>query len=92
MKKKITVVGVEIGMLLGIVAAVFMVPRSTPLLTFGLLSAVILVLGNILLFIKIRQVSTGEPQGLSAERNRYLNLIIVLFTVYWLVCFLLRKQ
>jgi hypothetical protein len=90
--KKFKIVVIEIGMLLGIVAAAFMVPRNTPLLTFGVISGAVLVLGNVLLVVKMRQVRNAAVQGLSAERNRRLNLIIILFTVYWLLCFFLRRR
>lgn len=33
--KKITIVGVELGMLLGIVSAAFLIPSNTPLSTFA---------------------------------------------------------
>ena len=85
------IVMIEIGMLLGIVAAAFMVPRSTPLLTLGVISVGVIVLGNILFVNTMRQARDTNMQGLSSERNRRLNLIIVLFAVYWLLCFLLRK-
>ncbi|HJW98881.1 MAG TPA: hypothetical protein VJ453_01915 [Terriglobales bacterium] len=91
MKKTFRVSMIEIGMVLGIVSAAFIVPRSTPLITFGIISGVVLVLGNVLLITNIRRVSSEEARGLSREQNRRLNLIIIVFTVYWLLCFLLRK-
>jgi hypothetical protein len=83
---------IEIGMLLGIVAAAFMVPRSTPLLTFGIISGAVFVVGNVLLISKMRQKSVGEKQALSPQRERHLNLIIVLFVIYWILSLLLRKR
>jgi ABC-type Fe3+-siderophore transport system permease subunit len=88
----IAVVAVEIGMLLGIVAAAFTVPRSTPLLTFGIISGAAFVLGNVLLIRRRRNQQPGDGQGLSPQRKRNLTLIIVLFAVYWMICFLLRKH
>jgi hypothetical protein len=75
-------------MLLGIVAAAFMVPRSTPLLTFGIINGAVFVLANALLIRQKTQVRDGQP--LSPEQKRNLNLIIVAFGVYWMICFLLR--
>jgi hypothetical protein len=79
-------------MLLGIVAALFMVPPSTPLRTFGIISGAVFLLGNVLLISKVRSVRDTVPQGLSPERKRRLNSIIVLFALYWLLCFFLRKR
>jgi hypothetical protein len=90
--RKITVVGIEIGMLLGIVVAAFMVPRSTPLMTFAIISGAVLVLGNVLLIRQMKQVQGGERQSLTPKRNRNLDLIILLFVIYWVVSFLLRKR
>jgi len=88
--KAITVGAVEVGMFCGILAAAFIVPRSTPLLTFALISATAFVLGNFLLLRRTTQVQAAG--GVSLRRNRNLHLIIGLFVVYWVVCFLLRKH
>ena len=90
--KAIAVVGIELGMLAGIVTAAFVVPRSTPLLTFGIISVAPFAVGNLLLLRSMRQAHAGDGRGIGARRNRNLNLIIVLFIGYWLVCFLLRKH
>jgi len=44
--KTFAIVSIEIGMLLGIVVAAFTVPRSTPLLTFLIISGAFFVAGN----------------------------------------------
>jgi hypothetical protein len=85
-----TVVAVEVGMVAGILAAAFIVPRSTPLLTFALISTTAFVLGNVLLLRQTKKVQ--EAGGIGPRRNRNLNLIIGLFVVYWVVCYLLRKH
>src|SRR5690242_16561053 len=48
--KTSTIIFLEVGMLLGIVMSAFMVPRSTPLLRFGIISGGAFLLGNITLF------------------------------------------
>ena len=67
--KKLTIVALEFAMLAGIALALFMVPRDTPLLTFGICSGGVFLLGNIALFIKARQVRSNPPAGLSAARE-----------------------
>lgn len=89
--KIISVVALEIGMLLGIVAAALMVPRSTPLLTFGIISGTAFVLGNVLLAVRMTQVP-NDGHSHSPQRKRKLNLIIVFFVVYWMMCLLLRNH
>lgn len=90
--KAIAVVGVEVGMLFGIGVAAFMVPRSTSLLSFGIISGAAFVLGNFLLVRRMRQAQGEDAHPLSPKRKRDLNVIILLFVVYWVVCFLLRKR
>jgi hypothetical protein len=90
--KKITIVAVEMGMLLGIVAAAFLVPRSTPLLTFGLISGTFWIAGNLLLLRRVVSDPEKKGGGLSPRRNRNLNIIIILFIAYLTVCFLLRRH
>jgi hypothetical protein len=76
--KTIAVVGVEIGMLFGIGVAAFMVPRSTPLLIFGIISGATFVLGNFLLVRRTRQAQGEDGHPLSPPRKRELNVIVVL--------------
>ena len=90
--KKLTVVFIEIGMLFGVIAAAFMVPRNTPLLTFGVISCAIFALGNVLIIKEIRRSGSDGKQTLTPKRERRLNLIIVLFAIYWLICIFLRKR
>jgi hypothetical protein len=44
--KTSTIIFLEVGMLLGIVMSAFMVPRSSPLLRFGIISGGAFLLGN----------------------------------------------
>ena len=59
-KKLLTVVVFEVAMLLGILVALFTVPRKTPLMTFTITSVVIFILGNIVLVRSLKRVQT-EP-------------------------------
>ena len=54
--KTSTIIFLEVGMLLGIVMSAFMVPRSTPLLRFGIIGGGAFLLGNIALFAQARQL------------------------------------
>jgi len=49
--RKLTIVFVEVGMLLGIVVAALTVPRSTPLSTFLIISGAFFVTGNVLVVL-----------------------------------------
>ena len=88
MKKK-TILVVELAMLLGIVMSAFTVPRSTPLLTFLIISGAVFVLGNVLLFKKTKETSfEGDLHKLRRSSRFYR--VLALLALYWLWCFLTR--
>jgi hypothetical protein len=87
--KKLTIVFVEIGMLLGIVLAAFTVPRSFPLLTFLIISAGFFVVGNVLLLRKLKQRQTGEFPS-DGKVWPHLYRVFIMCGAYGLLCFLLR--
>jgi len=84
MKKPLTIITVEIGMLGGIVAAALVAPRSTPLATFLMISGTAVVLGNVLLFRQLKK----EPSAESSEGGQKLGIslivtIAILLLLYW---------
>jgi hypothetical protein len=87
--KKLTIVFIEIGMLLGIVLAAFTVPRSFPLAAFLILSTFFLFGGNILLFRKVKQVNAGGGQHDGKFWSRIWKAFIIL-ELAWLLGLLFR--
>jgi hypothetical protein len=87
---KLTILLVEIGMSMGIIAAAFTVPRSTPLLTFLIVSGAVFALGNLLL-IKTQRQSYSKESPSELQRKPNLYPIFILFALYWLAWFIARK-
>jgi hypothetical protein len=92
--KKSTIVFVELGMLLGIIAAGYLLPGATPLRTFLFAGGSCFVLGNILLIRSIRHVgaqanTTTNGSGPWPHILRAFAILAVgwffyfLFTVDW---------
>jgi hypothetical protein len=90
MTKK-TMVFVEIGMVCGIILAALMVPRSTPLSAFVVISMAFLIAGNILLIKKARRVSVAETATKDDFWPRICK-ILAICTIYWLLCLLLWRM
>lgn len=93
MKKK-TIIFLEICMLLGIVLSALTVPRNTPLLTFGIISGIAFVLGNILIFRRIKQARTNSrpPVAPTAQETRRRTWAALLAVLFWIILFLLRSR
>jgi hypothetical protein len=88
--KIFTVIAVEIGMLLGILGALFTVPRNTPLLTFLLIGLAFFVIGNFLLIEKLRKIRSGETLT-DVQRKPHLYLAFILLAAYWLLWLFTHK-
>jgi uncharacterized membrane protein len=86
MKKSLIVLIVEIGMMGGIVIAALVLPRSTPLATFLIISGAAVVLGNVLLF---RQLKKGPSAEGSPEPQRKSSTFIISVTVMIAILLLL---
>jgi|SRR6185437_2479493 len=88
MKKSVIVLIVEIGMITGIVIAALVLPRSTSLTTFLIVSGAAIVLGNVLLFRKLNKRSSAAGFG---ERQRasgsFVISLIVTIAILLLLCF-----
>jgi hypothetical protein len=80
---------VETGMFLGVVLALFTVPKSTPLTVFLAASVLIFLVGNLLLF---RAFKKHEPKakGSQNETNRRLSRAMILIAVCWVLWLLLK--
>jgi len=87
--KKRTIVLIELGMLGGIVLALFTVPENTPLLTFVLASGVCFLIGNILLYWKIKAVKTGQTASEAGAWPHLIRAFAILGTA-WIAMLLLR--
>jgi hypothetical protein len=88
--KKSMIVIIELGMLGGIVLALFLVPRSTPLLTFLLASLACFAVGNFLLFRKIKQIGVGDVARKDAPKPHLLRVFAFL-TGTWILLWLLHR-
>jgi hypothetical protein len=88
--KKSVIVFIELGMVGGIVLALFMVPPSTPLPTFLLASAACFAVGNFLLFRKIKQMGAG---GIASKGSPYPHLLRAFATLAatWILVWLLHR-
>lgn len=87
--RKRAVVVVELGMILGIVLSIFLVPRNLSVHTFVWIAASIFVAGNILLF-GLRTQATA-PGRYRMTGRAYLALgLMTLFWVGYLLYFLRR--
>jgi hypothetical protein len=91
MKKSLIVLIVEIGMVGGIVIAALVLPRSTPLATFLIVSGAAVVLGYVFLFRQLKKVSPADG---SAERRRksgaFVVSVIVMIAILLLLYFVNR--
>jgi hypothetical protein len=88
--KKSTIVFVELGMLLGIIAAGYLLPGATPLRTFLFAGGSCFVLGNILLIRSIRHVGAQANNDkrvwpLATHSSSICDIggwLVLLFSVY----------
>ena len=91
MKKSLIVLIVEIGMVGGIVIAALVLPRSTPLATFLIISGAAVLLGNVLLFSQLKNVSSADG---SPERQHtsgtFIVSVIVMIAILLLLYFVNR--
>jgi hypothetical protein len=78
-------------MLGGIIAAGIMLPDSTSLSVFLLASGAIFVVGNILLFRKIKQVNTGDIVTKAGTWPHILRAFAIL-TVAWIFLWLFSRK
>jgi hypothetical protein len=86
--KKSVVILFEIAMLLGIAGAAFMVPRNTPLLTFLIISCAVFLLGNVLLFNRVKRKDTGENSSDPQRKPRlYIAFIPLVAYLLWYFIF-----
>jgi hypothetical protein len=69
LRPAIVAIIVEIGMLAGILAALFIVPRNTSLRLFAIVSFAALVLGNVLLVRRLRQRNFDTVDNVGKKRN-----------------------
>jgi hypothetical protein len=88
--KRFTIIAIEIGMLLGILAAALTVPPSTPLLTFLLISGAFFAVGNLLLVKRLRKSRSGEYLS-NGQRKPRLYPAFILIAAYWLFWLFLHK-
>jgi hypothetical protein len=86
--KKLTVVFIEIGMLLGIVVAAFTVPRTAPFLTFLACSVAIFVAGNLFLVWAAKR-SHGKEGSHNGEFWRLAPSVFLRLAVIWILLSLL---
>jgi hypothetical protein len=76
--KKIVVI-VEIGMLGGIVVAALVLPKSTQLATFLMVSGAAIMLGNVLLFRQLKKRPSAEGARESRFKSgTYVSLIVMI--------------
>lgn len=99
-KRIIVVTIIEVAMLLGIIVAVFTLPRSTPLSTFSIISSAVFLTGNVLLFRRLKPKApigdTSDAREKDArEKKREQQKwrffwVFVLLAIYWFLWLLLR--
>jgi len=89
--KKSIIVFVEIGILLGIVAAFFLAPDDTPIVTFCVISGLALVLGNVWLVVKIRTARAVREGGQPPKQRSVGNEFLAFFPLFVLIGGLLWK-
>jgi len=89
--KRFTIIAIEIGMLLGILAAALTVSPNTPLLTFLIISGAFFVMGNLLL---VRRLRKGRSGGYLSNGQRKPSLVpaFILIALYWLLWFFWLKR
>ena len=89
--KKSTIVFIEFGMLAGIIVAGIMLPKSTSLSAFLLASGACFVVGNFLIFRKIKRVRTGE---ITAKDGPWPHLFraFAILAVAWILLWLLSRK
>ncbi len=88
--KKRTIVIVELGMVGGIVVALYLVPDDTRLSTFLIASGLCFLAGNVLLFARARKTTDPVKAG---ETNLWVRVLRV-FAICggaWILIWLLAK-
>jgi hypothetical protein len=76
LRPAVRIVIFEAGMLAGILVALFIVPRDTPLRTFLIVSIAIFALGNVLLVRRLRRTESREVDN-AKSKQRMLGLWVL---------------
>ena len=86
MSRALFIVIYEVGVALGCVLALFLVPPTTPLKTFLWICAGLCVGANVLLVIGLRRQSKRQPgEQRITQRNRYLTWLPIVFVWFWIL-------
>jgi hypothetical protein len=90
-KRPVVIAIIEIAMLLGIVLAAFILPRSTPLWIFLTASGACLLGGNIYLFVGLKRGDQARAAGIPTRKPR-VNLVIITMGILLLLLYLVNRR
>jgi hypothetical protein len=89
--KKSTIMLIELGMLAGIVVVGYTLPDSTPLRTFLIASGLCFAGGNLLLFINLKRIKSGEGTPKTGAWTNVFRAFTIL-VIFWLLSLIFFRR